>query len=598
MRRPFNSSLALALCVSTMLTACASTETLVQSNHARENAERLAAVAPQPMAPRDVSAVKTTDQVYVGATAKLKENGDPLPSKYESGSFTIAKSRLVTFQEVAAAITEQTGIPVAVASVSPRQSGGGQVMPAGNGGPGGPGGPGGAAGNIGAALTAIAGNGGPVGQVGTLAAIEGPSGDLGISGRMKLAYSGRLSSFLDLVGSNFNVAWEHKGGRIVFSRYMTKVFEVPGLPTATKLAFSMSSGSQITGSAQNGGGQSATGGTDQTAKTESSFEVWKDITENLQAIVSGDGAVQVATGQGTVTVVATPTTMRRVSEYLRNVNQILARQVAMSVKVYSVTLSDGDTYGSDINLLFQNAGKYGLRFATTGSLPAPVTAIGSVPAPALGQTQGVGWAILDPSLNAQGSGIVQALSSRGDVSVVTSASVTTINGQPVPFQVSNTRGYLAQVSVTQSTGSGSGPTAALTPGSVTTGFNLHLVPKIQRDGSVLLQYAMNISELVGSNNGFEVASSGGNTIQLPNVNQRNFIQQAILPNNATLVLAGFEQVRSTSTQSGTGHSSLWPFGGLSNKQLNREILVITITPTILDVSSAANLSTTAPLPVR
>ncbi|AOG03300.1 secretin N-terminal domain-containing protein [Bosea sp. RAC05] len=595
MRRPFNSSLALALCVSTMLSACASTETIVQTNHARENAERLAAVAPQPMAPRDVSAVKTTDQVYVGATAKLKENGDPLPSKFESGSFTIAKSRLVSFQEVAAAITEQTGIPVAVASVSPRQAGGQAASI-----------PGGAAANLGgnplsAATAAIAGagvQGGQIGPIGSLAALEGPTGDLGITGRMKLAYSGRLSSFLDLVGSNFNVAWEHKGGRIVFSRYMTKVFEVPGLPTSTKLAFSMSSGSQISGASQAGGGQSATGGTDQSAKTESSFEVWKDISENLQAMVAGDGAVQVATGQGTVTVVATPTTMRRVSDYLRNVNQILARQVAMSVKVYSVTLRDGDTYGSDINLLFQNAGKYGLRFATTGSLPAPVTAIGSVPAPAVGQTQGVGWAILDPSLNTQGSGIVQALSTKGDVSVVTSASVTTINGQPVPFQVSNTRGYLAQVSVTQSTGSGSGPTAALTPGSVTTGFNLHLVPKIQRDGSVLLQYAMNISELVGSNNGFEVASSGGNTIQLPNVNQRNFIQQAILPNNATLVLAGFEQVRSTSTQSGTGHAALWPFGGVSSKQLAREILVITITPTILDVGSAANLSTTAPLPVR
>ncbi len=103
-------------------------------------------------------------------------------------------------------------------------------------------------------------------------------------------------------------------------------------------------------------------------------------------------------------------------------------KVAMSVKVYSVQLKDGDNYGADINLLFQNAGKYGLRFATTGSLPAPVTAIGQVPAPSSGQNQGIGWAILDPSLNTQGSGLVQALSTRGDVSVVTSASVTTSTG--------------------------------------------------------------------------------------------------------------------------------------------------------------------------
>ena len=40
---------------------------------------------------------------------------------------------------------------------------------------------------------------------------------------------------------------------------------------------------------------------------------------------------------------------------------------------------------------------------------------------------------------------------------------------------------------------------------------VHLVPKIQKDGTILMQYAMNISELVGSQNGFETFSSNGST---------------------------------------------------------------------------------------
>ncbi len=588
----FSRALLLALSFSTALAGCASTETVVQTKNARDTAERLNAVASQPMAARDVSAVRSTDQVYVGATAKLNDHGDPLPGKWENGSVTLGKARLVSFQEVAAIVTEQTGIPVAVASVGPRGSGGGGVSapPAI-----GTGVSAASRDSLGAATAAIAGSGAPAVQ---FAALESPSGDLGVSGRMRLSYTGRLSGLLDLIATNFNVNWEYKAGRIVFSRYMTRVFEVPGLPIATKLAFNMKAGSQVSGGGSGQGvGTTSTGGTDQSAETTSSFEVWKEISENLNAMVAGDGQIQVASGQGTVTVVATPSTMKRVTDYLRSVNQVLSRQVAMSVKVYSVQLKDGDNYGADINLLFQNAGKYGLRFATTGSLPAPVTAIGQVPAPSSGQNQGIGWAILDPSLNTQGSGLVQALSTRGDVSVVTSASVTTINGQPVPFQVSNTRGYLAQVAVTQSTGSGSGASTALTPGSVTTGFNLHLVPKIQKDGTILMQYAMNISELVGSQNGFETFSSNGSTIQLPNVNQRNFIQQAMLPNNATLVLAGFEQVRSSSQNSGTGHSALWPLGGQSVKTLNREILVIAITPMILEVGAASNLATVPAQPV-
>src|SRR3546814_17756689 len=92
----------------------------------------------------------------------------------------------------------------------------------------------------------------------------------------------------------------------------------------------------------------------------------------------------------------------------------------------------------------------------------------------------LGWSILKPNSNWQSTnGVVRALSDKGDVSVVTTASVTTLNGVPVPLQVASTRSFLERVSVTRDENSVS---TELAPGSVTTGFNLHLVPRIFNDG--------------------------------------------------------------------------------------------------------------------
>src|SRR3546814_19304748 len=102
------------------------------------------------------------------------------------------------------------------------------------------------------------------------------------------------------------------------------------------------------------------------------------------------------------------------------------------------------------------------------------------------------------------NGVVRALWEKGDVSVGTTASFTTLNGVPVPLQVASTRSFLERVSVTRDENSVS---TELAPGSVTTGFNLHLVPRIFNDGRLMLQYGNNISELVGKEDGFDTYST-------------------------------------------------------------------------------------------
>jgi type II secretory pathway component GspD/PulD (secretin) len=116
------------------------------------------------------------------------------------------------------------------------------------------------------------------------------------------------------------------------------------------------------------------------------------------------------------------------------------------------------------------------------------------------------------------------------------------------------------------------------------------VPRILKDGNLILQYGIAISELVGKNDGFETFSSSGNTIQLPNVNMRNFVQQSIVPNGATLVLAGFEQVRAADKKTGLGHPEFFQLGGSRQALNHREVIVILITPTLLDVNGVTTRS--------
>ena len=70
------------------------------------------------------------------------------------------------------------------------------------------------------------------------------------------------------------------------------------------------------------------------------------------------------------------------------------------------------------------------------------------------------------------------------------------------------------------------------------------------------------------------------------MNQRNFVQQSIVPNRSTLVLAGFETTRNASNKSGVGDPRNWLLSGGRSASNRREVVVILITPTLLDVGKA------------
>ncbi len=512
-------------------------------------------------APANLSPIKVSEDVYVGSRSVLNENGDPLPSRWEKADAILSVDPSPkSLREIAAYITAKTKIPVVLAAAAPagstftqtsNKNGGSADMsnvatPAASGIAAGPvpaGFP------LDQALAQISSNN---------AAQQSNSGNnvilassSGISAEaMPMKYSGSLSGLLDIVGAHFNVAWKYEKGRITIDSTVTRSFDVPALATATGMNFKLG----------------ATSGNGGTASNESNTDFFAELQTGLQALVGG-GSFSINKVAGVVTITANPATVDRVAKYLTGINERMSQQVTLDVRVYSVTLRDSEDLNFNLTGVLTEATKYGLNLSGNGTAPA-FTGGGSL-----------GWALLNDNKYAGSKATLQALAERGDVAEVTSTVVQTLNGQPVPFQVGVDREYIPKIE--RETDDNGNVTVSNETSEISSGFGLQLTPRVERGGDILLQYGIDISQLVGSDDGFDTREIGDNTVQLKRVAKRNFLQSARIPHQNTLILAGFEQTKSTTSKSGIGHPNFSLLGGGHSASKEKEVLIIMITPTVI-----------------
>lgn len=251
---------------------------------------------------------------------------------------------------------------------------------------------------------------------------------IGLAGEtMVLNWRGPLNGLLDTVGTRFNVAWEYRGGVIRISKYETRTFMFLTLGSDTVVQNALEFGKENDTQGQPTGAPPRLGS--QQLQTTTAVKIWDQIKVGLETIMSGRGRVSVSPSTGTITIVAPPDVMRQAASYVRLQNELRLRQVAVSVAVLNVRIEDSEDMGLDISrLLVPVFGK-----TVTAAFPAtgPFSlAILRNPAPT-------------PQDQNQFSATIRALSSRANVSVATTAAVTTLNDQPAPVQVGTQTSYLA-----------------------------------------------------------------------------------------------------------------------------------------------------------
>lgn len=399
------------------------------------------------------------------------------------------------------------------------------------------------------------------------------------SGPVHIAYrNGDLQGLLDTAAARFGVSWRYSHGRIDFFLTDTRTYQVSAIPGDATLNATVQSGATSDNGNMSGSGgitssSSVAGGANGSPNVSANnttntvvnaqLSVFNGLHTAIEAMLSPYGNVVASPATGSITVTDTPDVLDRVSAFMEQQNRSLSRQVLINVTVLSVTLSADDSYGLDWNAVYQALGTtftLGNTFPFTSANPAQLAA-----------------QVITPKSRASGTNaMVSALSTQGKVRRKTSASITTLNNQPVPVQVAEQQGYLASVSTTNTANVGS--ETALVPGTITTGFNMTLLPHVLDNGSVLLQFYTNISSLVALN----TVTSGNQQIQTPDVDTRNFLQRVSMKSGETLVLSGYEGINDGLNKQGIGSPSNYVAGGGFTANRSREVIVVLITPVLMN----------------
>lgn len=396
-----------------------------------------------------------------------------------------------------------------------------------------------------------------------------------------IKYQGKLSGLLDAASTQMGLSWKwSEDDRTVYIYSLdTRTFNLYTYADETDMTSVVKSGT--TSSAGTSGGTSGSsggsGGSDsgvsgfsgssQSTAVSLKTSITKDIEKAIEAMLTPMGKMSMAMSTGTVTVTDRPEVLNRIGRYLDGENKKLTQQILLNVKVFSVSLTDKDSTGIDWNLVYKAASGNASFNLSNASAALDTTAVSG----------NVG--VLDGAFTGT-TAIVKALSQQGKVSVVTSPSVTTLNLQPVPVQVARQTGYVASVSTTNTANIGS--TSSITPGTVTTGFNMDLLPLILPDKELLLKYSINISSLIQ----IRSVSSGGekdetaSRIEVPELDNRIFSQKVRLRSGSTLILSGFDQTSENGKKSGVGAAWNMALGGSATRETTHDVIVVMITPII------------------
>lgn len=394
------------------------------------------------------------------------------------------------------------------------------------------------------------------------AATATPSAAATAAGPVRITYSGgTFKGFLDTVSARFGIFWRYVDGTVQFYYTDTRAFQIAAVPGDSALTASVSSGAVSTADSGGGGGGSnglSANNTQNTAvKTE--LSVYPSIEKSVSSMLSPYGKVVASPATGTMTVTDTPDRLEQIAQFIERENKALSRQVMVNVTVLAVTVSNNDNFGINWNLVYGDLERrYGVR-NTLASDP---------------NSTSFSAAILNTATSklAGSSLVIDALSQQGKVRRETSASVVTLNNQPVPVQVAKQTGYLKSSQTTLSANVGA--TTTLTPGTVTSGFNMSILPHILGNGTVLMQFSTDISSL----RGIRKVSSDSGSIETPEIDTRNFLQRVAMRSNETLVISGFEQTDDNLDQQGVGMPTNMLLGGGMKAQASKELIVILITP--------------------
>ena len=493
-----------------------------------ENTVRLKEEAKVPATPSAVDVVRVKDDIWLGDTSEIEYEGQPLPSYLEApDGVTLISNRPITLYEIGDMINKITSLSVRYEN------------------------------DLDVDASKLADSNEPN--------IETVGAQWTDSTKMLLSYKGPLSGLLDEVSNRFGIWWKYEKKQITFYKYITKTFVFYSLPTKPSLSVNVG-GSSTEGSA---------GSSSVSLSNSVNIDLWTNIESSIKNMISKGATLTTDQSNGTIVLTGTPLDIRKVAKFVNEQNIRLSRQVAISVKVLQVNITDSDSYGLDLNAAFSSTHNAirSVGIAGPGGLGAEVP-----------NTLAMNIVSGDWSFNS----VFQALSEQGTTNLVTSGTVTTLNNKPAPIQVIQTQNYISEITKTNSGSDGSYYDLSTETEEIETGFTLDILPRILEHGRLMMLFNLTLSDLIalervdlGGSNDPDNPNSG-QYIQNPIIETRGFTQEVAMTSGETLVLSGYERVENSANKTGTGSAEVSVLGGTAEAEKTRSILVILLTPVVLE----------------
>jgi MSHA biogenesis protein MshL len=237
---------------------------------------------------------------------------------------------------------------------------------------------------------------------------------------------------------------------------------------------SNSSSNSSSSNNNNQNNQQGSGGVNIYTETESDF--WTELKEALTLLVGSEKgrSVIVSPQAGLVTVRALPEEIKAIKSFIKDTETHLRRQVIIEAKIMEVTLNDDYQQGVKWDKVLGSIGSSDLTFSTAGGIA------GNIISGTIGGTSSLGFN------NDDFSGVIDLLSTQGNVQVLSSPRITATNNQKAVIKVGEDEYFVTDISSTTTTGTSTTTTPEIDLTPFFSGIALDVTAQIAENGEVIL----------------------------------------------------------------------------------------------------------------
>ncbi|WP_198930625.1 secretin N-terminal domain-containing protein [Rhodoferax antarcticus] len=337
--------------------------------------------------------------------------------------------------------------------------------------------------------------------------------------------------------------------------------------------------------------------------TSSKTDYWSELTGAIKGLIgSGEGRSVVTSPQaGIMAVRGMPEELRQVAKFLKAAQISVERQVMLEAKIVQVELRDGYQSGIDWSAL-KSRGSYVSGMGVL-SASASNNLINGNPANLPNFVAGTAAVLADTvALPAAGAGlfglafanegfqaVLGFLETRGDVQILSSPRIATLNNQKAvlkvgtdEFFVTGVKGGSTNAGTTATSSTTTLPDITLTP--FFSGISLDVTPQIDDGSTITLHVHPSVTTVTEKTRQVNLGDLGNYQFPLASSNVNESDTLVRIQDGKIVAIGGLMQIESNLTSSGLPGSSDTIFSSLLGNKANigrKKEVVVLIKPTII-----------------